>query len=392
SLVNPPVNGTARAPLSLSSVSMDTLASNRLQLALEGNLNLGLPFNLTFETPYLALPSLRLDEEQVLGVTMGAFNLDSSASGFKFPDIGVQFASGSNLPLKLGQVVNVYTAPQPSTSPSLFRILALQMGASPTDLIEAFGKIQVKFQIDSLLSPLSKWADKLLADLVSNIPREQPVFSTVPTPGSTDGSLSIEMNLGSGFVLDLADFRVRFDPGSVIGADLIGGLALPVDNLKASIPLVKVDLGFDNVPCFETTVQGLKVETLAETVANVRAANGRKKNALDLKTLSKVMDSDELADKIGAITDAILNRTPLPGFFRVGGISLGVSETDRIEAFKEINVHVGMSRLFQPILDGVKGVGNFKEILDSFGFGLVKSDMEVKPEQGLRWALGASVG
>jgi hypothetical protein len=377
----------------IDSVSMEVQPAQTLLLSTSGQFNVSLPFDLSFKSNYLALQSLRIDNQvDLAGVSLSNLNLDTSSRNyFNLPEIKVKFSNNDQVASKLGGIINTYTdLNNPGNSTSILNLQNLAMGVSASDTIKAFQKVKIDLAWHSVLQPTSLWVGRLVNDVISNIPRDVPVFQTVPS-ANNDGSLSIEVNLGSGLVLDLNDFNIGFRPNKAIGADLKGAIGLPFDKVKASIPFIGIQLGFDAVGAFATTVRGLEITAFNNGFLTTTAA-GNRKNALNLQTVSQVLDTDELADKIEGITDALLNARPLPGVFGISGLKIGVSDSDQIEALKEIKLGVGLSKLFQPILDGVKGVGDFKSVLDAFGFGLDKASIDTLPQGRVLFALGARFG
>ncbi|KAI8913616.1 hypothetical protein EDD86DRAFT_201051 [Gorgonomyces haynaldii] len=189
--------------------------------------------------------------------------------------------------------------------------------------------------------------------------------------GSQDAKIfSVGLPFG---VLDVNTANATFLPGSVIGAQVgvFLGLSIPVE---IDIPFLTLDtqidaLGFVKLQLDRFSAHGTKIP-------------------MNLNMHLIFNDVPELQDSIQEITTRFVKRQDLKSVFRAGGIRLGSSDKNVIDALSGTFYGISIDRIMHS-LDGSPGfdIHLVKQLIQTFGFQVNSLDVEPLVGHALRTQL-----
>lgn len=122
--------------------------------------------------------------------------------------------------------------------------------------------------------------------------------------------------------------EVSFEPGNVILANAAASARLPF-NVSISLPYLDVNLGVDNTLAGRTVFQKILISS-SEISGDMRLI---------------FQDSEELENKLGELSEAILNGERVDQKAGVHGIIFGFSENDLIMAFSQMDLEIPVDSL-----------------------------------------------
>ncbi|KAJ3080529.1 hypothetical protein HK102_002987 [Quaeritorhiza haematococci] len=338
--------------------------------------SLPLPFALTLDLGYVGIGFVGIDGVPTVTMQIQPVSYAVSAPRALNFAATLRFVDTDNVAGTLKRIVDTYISSR--TISGSLGVGQIEFGHFVGDAIQSFRQVQVSLGLNSLLKPIADWAMGLIDTFISTIPRDA-------LQKSTDGTNGLEIRLNTnGMGLTIRQAKVDFQPQSVIMADVEAVISVPGLRVSADVPYVGLEVGLDGTPGMGIQVTGFRVV-------------GASSNALSLRTVIQVKDSEDLADRIAAIADAFLRKKALPGDLRISGLTLGAgtagsgsSEVDTIKAFSKIEVPMGLNRVAAPFVGNLTVGVDAVKLLKEFGFRLGDVGIKGLPQRSLMARIGAS--
>jgi hypothetical protein len=300
-----------------------------------GNIGYTNPVPISIRLPYAAA-STSLDGSAMVDAEISAIQLDRSG-GTMQPRFGLVFKKNPVLPDSVAKLTSNLLQGRLESS---IGISGVFFGASATDRNDLLSAISI--DASPFLAPFAHLGTKV-GDVIGQ-------FGTVQTLSKRQQQAFLEVNGPFGTALSVNSVDVSFQPGSVIGTTVTGGLRLPFP-VEINIPYFKAGADIDDVHAGSL-----------EAGITARGENP----ALNLNSRIIINDVEPLADKVAILSNAFLRKETLPGNALGGKVVFGVSAQDNIDLFSKIGLGINIDKVVTPY----KGLIDLENInLDPAGLG-----------------------
>ena len=101
-------------------------------------------------------------------------------------------------------------------------------------------------------------------------------------------------------------------------------------------------------------------------------------------------DTDELADKIKAVADAVIANSPAPGSLGIGEFVFGVSADDYVDSFSLVKISFSATEIISPIVYRAENSVSLEGIKDKLALTLKSVDVRSLPEKTIEARLKGS--
>ncbi|KAJ3106297.1 hypothetical protein HDU96_008274 [Phlyctochytrium bullatum] len=332
--LNPSIGATSVAVKPSKVLSVDT--------GVEFTFNL--PAKISFRAGVLGAQT-GISGNPLAGFVLPGFELSNAAGNRTALAVktDVQFNDNDATQTALATLVDNFT--KGSKLDSTLDLSNLVVGASATDVLTIFSKLNVKINLD--------W----IVDAV--YPRNGPV------------------NL----LALLSDFKPNVDgeiglttqSGNRLGVSTALTLTLPI-KISATLPYLSTDLGLDSHP--------LAVFALAEGLS--LASNDRNQVPLRVNTALQFTDNDDTRNSVAAMVDRLLSTQKLGATLNIAGLAIGASAQDTITALRKVSIPIDLDAAVSLLLGTTAGEAfDLKKIIGNLDPKIGATTVVVKPAKSL---------
>ncbi|KAF9350917.1 hypothetical protein BGX34_000910 [Mortierella sp. NVP85] len=328
-------------------------------LLIEPRIQLPLPFELDLNIPYFAL-DINLDNSQ-LGQLFLA-NLVGTGSGNVAISVGVGIVfrePAPEIPPAVAKIVNGLTTG--SSLDITAGISNLAIGVSPSDAINTLNHLNLAAPISSLITG-SISSGNLLGDIMA-----QTNVTIAPN--------AVTVKIGSLAQLTIHEAAIAVLPNNLvsIGINLDMFLGVPV----------AANIGYF----------GLQVSLDGSHLAGIGLTSGLQYNGGTVQSKVDIALSvgtgKDIASKVAALVNAIIAKQSISSTVGIGGIVLGHSSDDLINALSQISVNINLGSLLGGSAPSLPP-GFLDSILAQLGLSLTEFSLSTIPNAGLQAGAKAS--
>ncbi|KAJ3118043.1 hypothetical protein HDU96_004282 [Phlyctochytrium bullatum] len=327
--------------LGITTASIETREQS--SVALDAQVNLKLPLDLTVRIGYLAVSvgisgAPFVDFAAPTGISLSTRTAQTAIGGI------AAFSNSDNTQDAVASLANgVFTAG--TFGDNNVGIRGLRFGASASDTIKAVQKVQVSVPLSSIVN-LNGAAPKIDAILLDDFNLGLGAIAVVAKPAQTLG-----LQADASFRLP---FPVSLKLGSVaagFGANSVGVASLAFDNLQAS---------------------GLSGGT----------------TNLNLTTDIVFSDSDAAQDALATVVSGIFDGSKATA--EVGNLAFGASRSDLIRSFAKAKIPLDLSALIAKFVP-IKFPATFEEISKQLDLGITSASVATLPQASMSIGAEANV-
>ena len=296
------------------------------------------------------------------GIAEGRNSL-STASNIAFP---------SSDAIKEKMVLYVQAMLQTATTKLISNvdIDGLFFGNSPSDYVKLFRKVKLSLPASLLINH----------DVVTSVSQ---YLSTLKMP--------FDMNMVNSVMrsIKLGQARIAFSPSKQIDSTIDLSSVFPFKKpvtFDLSMPYASAGSLVDSVRGIDAVVNGFSL-------------TGYDRHRISVSTSLIVHDTDDLATKIGAITDALNSKKPLPGSIGGGYVRFGLSSADHIDTFSNVAVSFQLEKLVKMLLNRTSSIKKssidltpMTAALKQFGISISAVKLEGRPNRSLNTGAVVTLG
>ncbi|CAG8607500.1 11585_t:CDS:2, partial [Funneliformis caledonium] len=361
SLVKLPINLNQLLSFSqLQSVDITTLSDRILSLQIGAKLNI--PFEINANIDYFVINGITLDNTQFTSIEI--FEIKNQSVGKNDISLRIQctFNDKESIPQSVKKIYNSLINGEFIST--VGGINGIALGISKEDSIRTFEQISLSTEIGTLITGQINLNG--IIDSISNILNDNN--STLISVDQ--GSISIIISNLVQIVLSQLD--IKFLPGKIIEMIITTSISIPF-SLTMNIGCAGFGIFLDDLPTFDILL----------------AVMG-KKNSVSIATSVKINDSDELANKLGELTQDFINSPPMKGNFAIRNPIIGISNDDNINALSLISLELPLERLITPIIKYIPKFIDPITFIEQFGFQLDALEISSTDKNSMLVNVGAS--
>ncbi|CAI2168549.1 9111_t:CDS:2, partial [Funneliformis geosporum] len=321
--------------LQLHSVDITTFSDRILSLQIGAKLNL--PFEIKVDIDYFVINGITLDHTQFTFIEI--FGIKNQGVEINDISLGIQcaFNNEESIPQSVKNIyISLINGEFIST---IGGINGIAFGISKEDSVRTLEQISLSTGIGNLIT-----GQLNLNDSVSDIHNDNNSILISMDQGS------ISLNIPKLVQMVISQLEINFLPGKIIEIIITTSISIPFS--------LTMNIGFAGL--------GIFLDDLSTVDILLSAMS--KKDSVSITTLVIINDSDELANKLGELTQDFINNTPLKGNFVIRNPIIGISNDDNINALSLISLELSLERLITPIIKYIPKSMDPITLIDQFGF------------------------
>ncbi|TPX56936.1 hypothetical protein PhCBS80983_g04198 [Powellomyces hirtus] len=352
--------------LRLRKLLVDFTPENLLNFALGASIpELQSAIKINANVPYLRAAALAMDKVALADATITDFALVNPFA-MDFNSV-IAIKDSDDLARMIAEYAMTFMKTQ--TFPGTLELGGVSVGASPTDAIVALSQSVIPVTLNPIIQVLLGGSSAGGESSLSIVTSATGII--IELKNALLGTVRVSVNQA----------MVEFMPAQTLAVQLNVGLQLELP-LTLNIPYFAVNMGLDRTPFLGMEMMGLK--TAAGT-------NGTTTADLSLAMGIKFVDSDDLANKIAAIFDAILNKQAPQGYLTLNGLGVGASKENHIQAFKKATLPIPLSYLVGMVGNTATSISlDPIAIIKAIGLRLSNIVVKTEPNRKVRFAVVAA--